>query len=33
MDYVTDAKAIEYLKSFKKKPKVDFKEIYPVINF
>jgi len=29
MDFVTDAKAIEYLKSFKKRKRVDFKEIYP----
>jgi mitogen-activated protein kinase 1/3 len=29
MDFVTDAKAIEYLKSFPAKKKVDLKEIYP----
>lgn len=29
MDFVTDKKAIEYLKSFPKKPKVAFVEIFP----
>lgn len=29
MDFVTDKKAIEYLKSFPKKKRVDFKEIFP----
>lgn len=29
MSFVTDAKAIEYLKSFSPKKKVEFKEIYP----
>ena len=29
INFVTDAKAIEYLKSFSPKKKVDFKEIYP----
>lgn len=29
LNFVTDAKAIEYLKSFSPKKRVDFKEIYP----
>lgn len=29
MDFVTDEKAIDYLKSFGKKDRVDFKELYP----
>jgi len=29
MDFVTDAKAIDYLKSFKQKKRVDFKELFP----
>jgi mitogen-activated protein kinase 1/3 len=29
MDFVTDKKAIEYLKSFPKKKRVDFQEIFP----
>ncbi|EAR92424.2 MEK kinase (macronuclear) [Tetrahymena thermophila SB210] len=29
MDFVTDAKAIEYLKSFKQKKRVDFKDLFP----
>jgi len=28
-DFVTDAKAIEYLKSFSPRKRVDFKELYP----
>ena len=29
MDFVTDVKAIEYLKSFKQKKRVDFKDLFP----
>ena len=29
MDFVTDDKAFEYLKSFNPKERVDFKELYP----
>lgn len=29
MDFVTDLKAIEYLKSFKQKKRVDFKDLFP----
>lgn len=29
VDFVTDAKAIEYLKSFKQKKRVDFKDLFP----
>lgn len=32
IDFVTDDKAIEYLKSFKNKKRVDFKELYPAAN-
>lgn len=29
LDFVTDSKAIEYLKSFPNKKKIDLKDIYP----